>query len=62
MYERVLGLVREEFGPDRRITPRFGRQKLNLRPTNAQKWPTGAVDLPGSVDLCFITEAPLEAA
>jgi catechol 2,3-dioxygenase-like lactoylglutathione lyase family enzyme len=61
-YERVLGLEREEFGPDRRIALKFGRQKLNLRPTGAANWETGAVDTPGSVDLCFITEAGLTEA
>src|SRR3712207_8805558 len=61
-YERVLGLEREEFGPDRRIALKFGRQKLNLRPTAALDWPTGAVDAPGSLDICFITEGSLEHA
>jgi catechol 2,3-dioxygenase-like lactoylglutathione lyase family enzyme len=56
-YERVLGLIREEFGADRRIALKFGRQKLNLRPTGAAGWATGAVDQPGSLDLCFITGA-----
>jgi catechol 2,3-dioxygenase-like lactoylglutathione lyase family enzyme len=61
-YERVLGLEREEFGPDRRIALKFGRQKLNLRPTAALDWPTGVVDAPGSLDICFITEGSLEHA
>ena len=61
-YERVLGLEREIFGPDHRIALKLGRQKLNLRPTGAGNWPTGAVDAPGSLDLCFITEGGLEAA
>jgi catechol 2,3-dioxygenase-like lactoylglutathione lyase family enzyme len=56
-YERVLGMRREEFGPDRRIALKFGSQKLNLRPTGAANWVTGAVDAPGSEDLCFITAA-----
>jgi catechol 2,3-dioxygenase-like lactoylglutathione lyase family enzyme len=42
-YVRVLGLEREDFGPDRRIALKFGRQKLNLRSTGAPNWPTGAV-------------------
>jgi len=54
-YQRVLGMEREEFGPDRRIALKFGSQKINLRPTGASGWPTGAVDAPGSLDLCFIT-------
>jgi catechol 2,3-dioxygenase-like lactoylglutathione lyase family enzyme len=54
-YQQVLGMDREEFGPDRRIALKFGNQKINLRPTGASNWPTGAVDAPGSLDLCFIT-------
>jgi catechol 2,3-dioxygenase-like lactoylglutathione lyase family enzyme len=62
-YERALGLRREEFlAPDRRIALKFGRQKLNLRPTGAPNWDTGAVDAPGSLDLCFVTEDGLEPA
>lgn len=60
-YERVLGLKREEFGPDRRIALKFGSQKLNLRPTGARNWETGAVDAPGSLDFCFITTASPDA-
>src|SRR5436309_656532 len=54
-YERVLGMVREQFGPDQRIALKFGSQKLNLRPSGAPDWETGVVDAPGSLDLCFIT-------
>jgi catechol 2,3-dioxygenase-like lactoylglutathione lyase family enzyme len=61
-FVRTLGLKREEFGADRRIALKFGNQKLNLRPTGAPDWATGAVDEPGSVDLCFITEAGLAHA
>jgi catechol 2,3-dioxygenase-like lactoylglutathione lyase family enzyme len=60
-YERVLGFAVERFGPDQRVALTFGRQKLNLRPTGAANWPTGAVDRPGSLDLCFITDAAPEA-
>ncbi len=59
---RVLGLEREDFGPDRRVALKFGNQKLNLRPTGASNWETGLVDAPGSVDLCFITGMGLEHA
>ena len=60
-YERVLGMTRETFGPDGRTALTFGTQKLNLRPTAASGWPTGAVDAPGSLDLCFITTAAPDA-
>ena len=58
-YRRVLGMQIERFGPDRRTALKFGSQKINLRPTGAPNWPTGAADAPGSLDLCFITgDAP----
>lgn len=58
-YMRVLGMEREEFasrsGP--RVALRFGRQKLNLRPVDADRvaWFTGERPTPGSDDLCFVT-------
>ena len=54
-YERVLGMRREVFG-DNRIALVFGNQKINVRPTGAANWETGAVDAPGSLDLCFICD------
>jgi catechol 2,3-dioxygenase-like lactoylglutathione lyase family enzyme len=56
-YARVLGMARENFGPEERTALKFGRQKLNVRPSGAANWETGAVDAPGSLDLCFITAA-----
>jgi catechol 2,3-dioxygenase-like lactoylglutathione lyase family enzyme len=58
-YERVMGFEREEFfGPIHRIALKFGRTKINLRPisVSAEEWFTGVVELPGALDLCFITE------
>ena len=60
-YERVLGFRREAFGPGGRIALKFGAQKLNLRPTGAPGWATGAADAPGSLDYCFVTAAAPEA-
>jgi catechol 2,3-dioxygenase-like lactoylglutathione lyase family enzyme len=56
-YQRVLGMEREEFGKENRTALKFGGQKLNLRPTNAdlRTWPTGANGEAGAVDACFIT-------
>jgi catechol 2,3-dioxygenase-like lactoylglutathione lyase family enzyme len=54
-YVRVLGMSREVFG-DNRVALRFGNQKINVRPTGAPNWDTGAVDAPGALDLCFIAE------
>jgi catechol 2,3-dioxygenase-like lactoylglutathione lyase family enzyme len=56
-YARALGMRREAFGPDGRLALKFGNQKINLRPTGATGWETGAVDAPGSLDLCFISAA-----
>ena len=56
-YQRVLGMEREEFGPDSRTALKFGGQKLNLRPVDSdpRAWVTGVNDRPGGVDACFIT-------
>jgi catechol 2,3-dioxygenase-like lactoylglutathione lyase family enzyme len=62
-YVRVLGMTREVFGDAGRVALTFGNQKINVRPTGADHWETGAVDAPGSLDLCFITEtAPADVA
>ena len=56
-YQRVLGMEREDFGPDRRCALKFGGQKINLRPHDADKraWISGTNVEPGAADLCFIT-------
>jgi catechol 2,3-dioxygenase-like lactoylglutathione lyase family enzyme len=54
-YVRVLGMERQVFG-EGRVALRFGDQKINVRPTGAPNWETGAVDAPGSLDLCFVAQ------
>ena len=54
-YQRVLGMEREEYGRNRRCALRFGGQKLNLRPADADGWATAEAALPGGQDLCFVT-------
>ena len=56
-YGRVLGMEREDFGPDNRTALKFGGQKLNLRPVDADKhrWIAATDTAPGTADLCFIT-------
>jgi catechol 2,3-dioxygenase-like lactoylglutathione lyase family enzyme len=56
-YQRVLGMEREDFGPDMRTALKFGGQKINVRPTDTDKtnWITGVNADPGAGDLCFIT-------
>lgn len=60
-YERVLGMTREEFGPQRRMALKFGNQKFNVRPTGAADWWTAEADAPGSLDLCFVTRQSPQA-
>lgn len=55
-YVRVLGMRRATFG-DGRLALTFGDQKINVRPTGAPNWMTGAVDAPGALDLCFVAAA-----
>jgi catechol 2,3-dioxygenase-like lactoylglutathione lyase family enzyme len=59
-YQRVLGMEREDFGLKNRTALKFGGQKINLRPIDADvgSWPTGVCAEPGSVDVCFITAVP----
>ena len=46
--------------PRQRMALKFGRQKVNLRPTGSPGWATCKVDVPGSLDLCFIIEGSLK--
>jgi catechol 2,3-dioxygenase-like lactoylglutathione lyase family enzyme len=59
-YQRVLGMEREDFGEQHRTALKFGGQKINLRPFDADvgSWPTGVCMEPGAVDVCFITAVP----
>lgn len=57
-YQRVLGMTREEFGPDRHTALKFGRQKFNVRATGTANWWSVKNDAPGALDLCFITLQP----
>ena len=59
-YQRVLGMEREDFGPQNRTALKFGGQKINLRPAKAdvRSWPTGVCAEAGAADVCFITTVP----
>ena len=61
-YQRVLGMEREEFGPHRRTTLKFGGQKINLRPASATQahWFSSVVAEPGTQDLCFVVTVAAE--
>jgi catechol 2,3-dioxygenase-like lactoylglutathione lyase family enzyme len=58
-YQRVLGLRPVRFGNGRRALA-FGRQKINLHPAGRELEPRARTPTPGSGDLCFIAETPIE--
>ena len=60
-YSRVLGMRVVTFGEGRTALA-FGRQKLNLHLFGREFDPRALKPTPGAIDLCFITEAPLEEA
>ncbi len=59
-YLRVLGMEREDFGPENRTALKFGGQKINVRPADADpgRWVTSVNTGAGAGDLCFITAVP----
>ncbi|MEQ8902184.1 MAG: VOC family protein [Roseovarius sp.] len=62
-YEGALGMRAEAFCPadgTRRWALRFGRQKINLHAAGAEFEPKAARALPGTADLCFLSDVPLE--
>lgn len=62
-YETVLGMRREIFEGARgqaRAALRFGRQKINVHPYPSDVEIVAKDPRPGTADLCFIAETPLE--
>ena len=59
-YVDVLGMTLETFGAGRRAL-RFGQQKINLHVQGREFEPQATTPTPGSLDLCFIAELPLDA-
>ncbi len=59
-YGRVLGMTRIEFAGGR-VALAFGNQKINLHPAGNEYDPKARTPVPGSGDLCFISETPIEA-
>lgn len=65
-YRKVLGMEVNVFDPGHgkpvRTSLMFGRQKINVRPRGADKveWFTADHEVPGSDDLCFLTESTPE--
>jgi len=60
-YVSVLGMQRIEFA-EGRIALGFGRQKINLHQVGREFKPNAARPTPGSADLCFVIDIPLEDA
>lgn len=58
-YERVLGMVAQEFKPQR-YALHFGEQKINLHEVGTVVDPNVRHATAGSADLCFITRTPLD--
>ena len=60
-YQNVLGMEVASFAQGRTALT-FGSQKLNLHQQGNEFEPRAQSPLPGSIDLCFITETPLDEA
>jgi catechol 2,3-dioxygenase-like lactoylglutathione lyase family enzyme len=58
-YTRVMGMEAITFAGGRRGLA-FGRQKINLHQAGREYEPKALKPTPGSLDLCFITETPLD--
>jgi len=63
-YTRVLGLKLESFiggtPPVERKAFKFGNQKINLHIKGKEFEPKAVIPTPGSLDLCFIADRPLD--
>ncbi|WP_028402086.1 VOC family protein [Ectobacillus panaciterrae] len=58
-YTKVLGMEIVTFGEGRKAL-RFGQQKINLHESGKEFEPKANKPTPGSCDLCFITDVPIE--
>ena len=58
-YTQALGMTAITFGDGRRALA-FGEQKLNLHQAGREFAPKAQVATPGSVDLCLLTDEPIE--
>ena len=60
-YVSVMGMKKEVFG-DGRVALKYGDQKINLHESGKEFKPKAHNPTPGSADLCFITQTPLNDA
>ncbi|XP_008067884.1 glyoxalase domain-containing protein 5 [Carlito syrichta] len=58
-YSKILGMEVTTFKKDRKALC-FGDQKFNLHEVGKEFEPKAAHPVPGSLDICLITEVPLE--
>jgi len=58
-YADVLGMEVITFGDDRKAL-KFGNQKINLHQYGHEIDPKATQPMPGSADLCFITDTPVD--
>jgi len=58
-YSRVLGMKEVTFAGGRKGLE-FGRNKFNLHQAGREFEPKALKPVPGAIDLCLITETPLE--
>jgi catechol 2,3-dioxygenase-like lactoylglutathione lyase family enzyme len=58
-YTRVLDMESITF-TDGRKALRFGEQKINLHKAGTEIEPHAQAPMPGSTDICFITDTPMQ--
>jgi catechol 2,3-dioxygenase-like lactoylglutathione lyase family enzyme len=58
-YTRVLGMTVERYG-EGRIALKFGPHKFNVHPPGFVANLRARTPTPGSLDLCFLTDRPLD--
>jgi catechol 2,3-dioxygenase-like lactoylglutathione lyase family enzyme len=58
-YTRVLGMTIEHYGAGR-IALKFGPHKFNVHPPGFNAGIKARVPTPGSLDLCFLADRPLD--
>ena len=58
-YQRVLNMKVITFG-EQRYALQFGQQKINIHQYGKEFEPKAHLPVPGALDLCFISQWPLE--
>ena len=59
-YRRILGMEVVLFDGGRRALT-FGDQKINLHQQGAEVKPNARTAAPGTADICFVTDSPMES-